>query len=337
MTPLSWIPYWGRKNRVVTIAITGRILHWMKKNIIEIRIANHFGTKSGILDKSNNKSQYLYQVVLITTPPMPQTNNSITTTTNVGNVKVITKGYIGESTTINDIKELLAEIHDYLIAPATSFDVENNNDMNENRTMAKKQVIRLSESQLIQIVKESFKRVLNEGKVINHKPYFFRDGINKEKPIKPGEYADSTHNMIRFYKQLKSDGSSTPETRIDALGDYCNGLDKHNARRNNYIRKEPNSDSNLVHFASKEGEEAEQKERLMKRKEAAKNQKKFKDMLSFNAISAEDYKALSDDERREMWDVYYMYGPPAYDRPSAVWLDGGEYSSGWIPSRHGEY
>lgn len=196
--------------------------------------------------------------------------------------------------------------------------------------MNKKQVIRLTESQFKQIVMESVKNILEEGKVVNHKPYFVK---RNDKPAQPGDYADFLHN-IQYSKQHRSDDS---HTRVNGMLDYYNALDKHNARRNNYIRKEPNSDSHLVHIASKEGEESKQKERLMNRKESARTQREFKEMLRFNGVSSEEYNTLSKSDREEMWNNYYRYGSPAYDKPSAIWVDGGEYSSGWLPSGRGEY
>lgn len=93
-----------------------------EKSVIETRIANHYETKNAILDKSNNKSQYLYQIILITTPPMEQSKDAITNNTNVGNVKILTKGYISSNTAINDVEELLKSVHDHLIHPNNEFD-----------------------------------------------------------------------------------------------------------------------------------------------------------------------------------------------------------------------
>ena len=46
-----------------------------EKNIIEIRFANHYETKNAASEKSNNKSQFLFQVVLVT-PKTKVTSNS---------------------------------------------------------------------------------------------------------------------------------------------------------------------------------------------------------------------------------------------------------------------
>lgn len=71
------------------------------KNVIEIRIDNHF----------------IYQVVLITDPPQPQQNDSITTTTTTAHLKILTKGVISKDTSEEELSRLLKSIHDYLISP----------------------------------------------------------------------------------------------------------------------------------------------------------------------------------------------------------------------------
>jgi hypothetical protein len=79
------------------------------KNVIEIRIANHYET--------NNLSQFIYQVVLITDPPQPQQNDSITTTTTTAHLKILTKGVISKDASEEELSRLLKSIHDYLISP----------------------------------------------------------------------------------------------------------------------------------------------------------------------------------------------------------------------------
>ena len=87
------------------------------KNVIEIRIANHYETKKTALEKSNNLSQFIYQVVLITDPPQPQQNDSITTTTTTAHLKILTKGVISKDASEEELSRLLKSIHDYLISP----------------------------------------------------------------------------------------------------------------------------------------------------------------------------------------------------------------------------
>ena len=136
-------------------------------NIIEIRIGNHYETEKAALDKSNNKSQFLLQVVLITEPPQPEANNAIKNTTKIGNLHVLTKKLVSSDFSAEDLKNALMGIRDCLISPTRSFEQEiNNQKTNENIKMNKKQTIRLNESQfnnlVSKIVKESVKRVLRE-------------------------------------------------------------------------------------------------------------------------------------------------------------------------------
>lgn len=84
------------------------------KNVIEIRIANHYET--------NNLSQFIYQVVLITDPPQPQQGDSITTTTSAANLKILTKGIISKDTSKEELSSLLKSIHDYLISPNSEWE-----------------------------------------------------------------------------------------------------------------------------------------------------------------------------------------------------------------------
>lgn len=137
------------------------------KNVIEIRIANHYETKKTALEKSNNLSQFIYQVVLITDPPQPQQNDSITTTTTTSHLKILTKGVISKDASEEELSRLLKSIHDYLISPNSEWEISKTNNsqpINCKRNMNKK-LIRLTESDLHKIVKESVKKTLLQEKV----------------------------------------------------------------------------------------------------------------------------------------------------------------------------
>ena len=139
------------------------------KAILEIRIANHYETETAALNQSNNVSQYLFQVVLITNPPKEMQDNSISANTTVGNLKVLTRKIISNEASIEEVKLLLASIHDYLICP----DGELLNESNIHKTLSKentsesksnKHIIKtINETQLKQIVAESIKDILDEG------------------------------------------------------------------------------------------------------------------------------------------------------------------------------
>ena len=135
------------------------------KNVIEIRIANHYETKKTALEKSNNQSQFIYQVVLITDPPKQQQGDSITTTTTTAHLKILTKGIISKDASEEELSRLLKSIHDYLISPNSEWEISKPNNpqtINCNTNMNMKQ-IRLTESDLKQIVKESVNKILNEA------------------------------------------------------------------------------------------------------------------------------------------------------------------------------
>lgn len=86
-----------------------------ENNIIEIRIGNHYETKRIILGKSNNKSQFLFQVVLVPSAPKPVAKDAVTTNTSVGNLKVLTSKIISTESSSEDLENMLMSIHDYRI------------------------------------------------------------------------------------------------------------------------------------------------------------------------------------------------------------------------------
>ena len=134
------------------------------KNVIEIRIANHYETKKTALEKSNNLSQFIYQVVLITDPPQPQQNDSITTTTTTAHLKILTKGVISKDASEEELSRLLKSIHDYLISPNSEWEISktNNSQPINCKINMNKRLIRLTESDLHRIVKESVQKILKE-------------------------------------------------------------------------------------------------------------------------------------------------------------------------------
>ena len=135
------------------------------KNVIEIRIANHYETKKTALEKSNNLSQFIYQVVLITDPPQPQQNDSITTTTTTAHLKILTKGVISKDASEEELSRLLKSIHDYLISPNSEWEISktNNSQPTNCKRNMNKRLIRLTESDLHRIVKESVNKIINES------------------------------------------------------------------------------------------------------------------------------------------------------------------------------
>ena len=88
-----------------------------ESGIVEIRIADHYERQTTLLDKANNKAQYLIQAVLIPTPPNPTATDAISSNTKVGNVQVITQASVNGNTSMDELKQLLATIRDALYAP----------------------------------------------------------------------------------------------------------------------------------------------------------------------------------------------------------------------------
>ena len=136
-------------------------------SIIEIRIGNHYETKKVILGKSNNKSQFLFQVVLVPSSPKQVAKDAVTTNTSVGNLKVLTSKIISVKSTIEDLKNMLMSIHDYLESPTKSYEEAIQTPINDSKTNKnmKKNVIKLNENTLRQIVAESVKKVLKENQM----------------------------------------------------------------------------------------------------------------------------------------------------------------------------
>lgn len=146
--------------------------------IVEIRISNHYTTKDTTLTQSNNKSQYLFQVVLITNSPKTVLDNAIKHDTNAGNTKLLTDTIISSFATLDDVKRILQEFSDYLLSPNTFVNnriqttnlLTNKTDLTNNKKQINcnkniktdKKTIRLTESDLHRVIKESVNKVLKE-------------------------------------------------------------------------------------------------------------------------------------------------------------------------------
>ena len=114
--------------------------------------------------------------------------------------------------------------------------------------MAKKQVIRLTEGDLHRIIKESVNKILQEGKVVNHKPLFY----DKNRPIQPGDYSMESDrypseelqnrywqnrgfkNREDAYNQLSKDDDGFDEYFDIKHHEIPNAIKKHDERRFKY-------------------------------------------------------------------------------------------------------
>jgi len=113
--------------------------------------------------------------------------------------------------------------------------VDNNNKINENRNM--KQTIRLTESELKHLIRESVKKILKEGKKVNHKPYF-GPNIRPGDPIPAPDYDDVVSSSEQFLDTI------SPEEWSE-LEDFVNALSKHLERAKNYKKTDSGE---LVHM-----------------------------------------------------------------------------------------
>ena len=97
-----------------------------------------------------------------------------------------------------------------------------------------KRRIRLTESDLHRVIKECVYNILNEGKVVNNKPFFKREGGECDEYIKPG-------NGVRFYSldvywQRKGfegvddayDAAKNPNDNRLTIEDFRKGQDEFN-------------------------------------------------------------------------------------------------------------
>ncbi|MBR2101893.1 MAG: hypothetical protein IJ928_03980 [Prevotella sp.] len=141
-------------------------------NIVGMRVADHFETINSTLDNANNKVTYLMQVVLIQTPPKPEAGDAIKSHQTVSHTKVLTQGYVDSGRNWNNLVKLLKTLADYLTCADYTNDSMVSSGEKEiitcktNINMNKK-LIRLTESDLHRIVKESVKKIIKE-EVINH-------------------------------------------------------------------------------------------------------------------------------------------------------------------------
>lgn len=141
------------------------------RNVVEFRAADHYETESVAKDKTNNKAQYLFQLVMITNPPKQQSDNAITGTGRVANINVITRTITSEST-IDELILLLKAIRDYLKTPSTSYDSQlaigddspnSKTEINCSKKLNSNNTIRLTESDLKNIIKGTVMKILKEG------------------------------------------------------------------------------------------------------------------------------------------------------------------------------
>lgn len=88
---------------------------------------------------------------------------------------------------------------------------ENKQYRNTNAIMKQKQTIKLNETQLRGLIKESVKKMLKEGKIVNNKPLYYGDGFDHELR---GAMASRHHYKNPYYKD---DDGKHIEVKHDAI------------------------------------------------------------------------------------------------------------------------
>ena len=112
--------------------------------------------------------QYLFQVVLITTPPKAIATDAVTQSGKLANLQIITKE-ITETSSEDDFIKLLKSIHDFLISPGSEYEEsiskqeDATNKENIDDSKMRNNTFRLTERQLHRMIKESVRQVLKEN------------------------------------------------------------------------------------------------------------------------------------------------------------------------------
>ena len=202
-----------------------------------------------------------------------------------------------------------------------------------------KRKIRLTESDLHDIIKESVKRVLNEGKVVNNRPIFNYNSYNKAKPGKKvdvfhftdgSEFAPSPRDdyyQLFGYKDRKDFYNEPDDDKFDRIKtNFKDGTFKHNERaRTKYDEK-----GNPMF-----GDEYYNKQFNKDKKENRKELKRFLRMLRLNKISKEDFNNSSKEEQEAYWNKLYAQERDEEDKwrkEQAYWknvMDMKYGSDGW--------
>ena len=168
-----------------------------------------------------------------------------------------------------------------------------------------KRTVRLTESDLKNIIKESVERILNEGKTVNNKLIF--DKYNGKEKAKPGERTDSHplfpnddyfqnfgyDNEDDFMK--KTIGQRDIETIKRINGNFEDGVIKHNDRLSKY------DEMGKPKFGEEYYDSQFKKEKREKRNEI----KRFLRMLRLNKITREEFNNSSKEEKKAYWDKLY--------------------------------
>lgn len=158
--------------------------------------------------------------------------------------------------------------------------------------------VRLTESKLKQIVAESVRKVLSEGKLKNNEPLFMSP---RHKWAKPGEYAD-TDQYDEMEKIFREEPSLPNKDLVNSfIAKKREGISKHNDRaKEKYEYDSDNSSIRDIEFKPLFGDEYVDDLYRKKRND----RKRFSRMLQYNGISYEDFKNSSEEQQHYYWMNY---------------------------------
>ena len=174
-----------------------------------------------------------------------------------------------------------------------------------------KRRIRLTESDLHNIIKESVKKVLNEGKVSNNVPIY---KTYSSEYAQPGD--EVTNDSTSYRKDSNYWGKFGCEDFEDCINKYGkdkaynillnfrDGADIHDKRRSKYKETGAWRGERYIPQFGRKWENSLYKE---KRREDLKELKRFNKMLRLNKITKEEFYNSSKDEQNEYWQTLYNY------------------------------
>ena len=154
--------------------------------------------------------------------------------------------------------------------------------------------IRLTESKLKQIVAESVRKVLNEGKIENNKPRFKTSNYGDY--AKPGQYAN-TNQYDELEKLFREEPSLPNKDLVNSfIAKEREGISKHNDR----AKEKYEYDIWGRDYKPMFGDEYD--DDLYRKKQ--NDRKCFSQMLQYNGISLEDFKNSSEEQQHYYWMNY---------------------------------
>ena len=199
--------------------------------------------------------------------------------------------------------------------------------------MNKKQVIRINENQLKQIVTETVKRVLNEGKKVNNKLFFSTSKSNrysqyKDTPegfIPKGEYIDTDDQMDNVYGK-GWENMSDDEFNRSRNNDKHRQTIRHNARANDKYTY--NHENGRMEFDANKGDSLAHKKpnSVLDKQEGTRTWEYF--LNNYTGFTPEDFEELPYVDQidiRNSFKHWLNHG----NKPTGSWINN-EWWEGYI-------